>query len=247
MLKKAFAILGAAFCLQAPQSEIRILKKEGWEEIRRIISEKLPSLEDPIVIFDCDEIMCTLSNDIATLTSPVLHEVLRELTKNGTPFFCMTSYSAAEWTGRHKDFECIEVTPFFHGVPTVFSKPWDWRNDDDLPYYVDGNWNIVYTFHPKGLAYTVQDPFDYYDALMHGFDEEKYQRYLEGRSAALSSIMPKGDVLCSLIDRGFLRKPGSVIFVDDSFGSIASMGKACKFLGIPYLGICCEAYRPRKK
>jgi hypothetical protein len=176
----------------------------------------------------------------------VLHGVLRKLTETGTPFFCLTSMAATERTTRHKDFEYIGVAPFFRDMPTVFNKPWNSRGDDDLPFFVDSEWNTVHAFYPKDLRYTVEDSLDYYElSLETESDQERYQEYLEGYTAALSSVVPKGDVLCSLIDRGFLREPGGVIFVDDCWRNIRSMENACRFLGVPYLGILCAAYRRR--
>jgi hypothetical protein len=251
MFKKVLTTLSAAFCLQAAQSmsdpTLEIRTCNGWDEIHSAMLDPLSVFGgSAVVILDCDEIMCTTSRGSVEPTSPVLHEVLNELKEREISFFCMTASLATECDTRHGDFTRIGVDSFFQKAP-VFSRVWNRPGDNDLPYFVDVNWNTVFTCWPKGLGYTPWCSFNYYYTpssrriRQAQIRYERYAKALEDRPLTRTS---KGDVLKSLIAQGFLRQPSCVVFVDDDSANIRSMYVACNSLKISYRGLLCETYKP---
>jgi hypothetical protein len=244
MLKKSFAVLGTVLCLQAAQSMTsdrvsEIHYCEDWRGIREAMRVSLSnSAVNPVVILDCDKIMCIRTPGNCKATDPVLFDVLEELTSRSVPFFCMTTIPSIEYIGRRKDFELAGIAPSFHRGSTVFSRKWRRSADSDKKYFVDTDWNTAYTFRPTGYEYSEENPLNFYD-----LDNAVYNCYIRRIFDENKESLPsKGFVFSKLIEDGLLFRPGIVVFVDDYLSNLESMQSYCDYLGIAYVGLLCRAY-----
>jgi hypothetical protein len=195
-----------------------------------------------VVIFDFDDTLCTNDGYMA-LKDPLIYEILGELRECQISFFCMTSSPATACAGRHGDFELIGLDVFFNNRSNetdaseteAFARPFDFYYDGDLNYFVDGEWNTVFTNWAKGLEYTPWDSFDYHK-LPEGTDEqERNIRYIAAMAG--QTAVSKGETLESLLNQGFLSELSCIVFIDDNLENIQDMYNSCYSLGISYRGL----------
>jgi hypothetical protein len=273
MLKKMFIVWGAVFCLQAAQSEI-INISGGWKQMHEEILSRVRNFSgNAMVGLDCDDIMFYFDeNDESQLTDGMLIATLQDLERAQVPFFCMTAAVSTEWLNRRRDFEKVGISRFFREKtrstseePNIISSfisylfnqmtqclLGEWREErhDGKKYYVDTEWNTVYTRRAIGSVYTEQNPFDY--QKYKKFSNEKsiffkesseyirYQEYIKFAKNCHSES--KGYVFSELIKDGVIAKPDLFIFVDDRIRNLNDIEESCAQRGIPFVGLHCRSY-----
>ncbi|MDR1333751.1 MAG: DUF2608 domain-containing protein [Holosporaceae bacterium] len=244
MLKKMFIAWGAVFCLQAAQSEI-IKISGGWKQMHEeILSRVINFSGNAMVGFDCDNIICYLDKNKKTqLTDEIVITTLEDLERAQVPFLCMTGAISTEWIGRRRNFKKVGVDHFFREETRCFLKEWKQEEGDGKKYYVDTEWNTVYTRRAIGYVYTEQTPFDYQNYTIPSWDirHREYRNFVKK-----CPMQSKGYVFNELIKDEFIAEPDLFIFADDQIGLLNGIEESCAQSGIPFVGLHCRSYVPQQ-
>jgi hypothetical protein len=258
MFKKSFFVFGVLSCLQLQAIRSGVVPCSDWDSIARTVTEEFDAVsgKDIILGLDCDGILCSIIDGQPQATVPNLSGFLERFKQANLPFFCMTAIPGNEYPTRRIDFERLEIASFFQNVPSCLKKTWTHENDDSKQYFIDNDWNTVYTYR-TGSRSELNNPIEFYkileviDAAKSGNSEDvrkseeatkKYATYQKLRSWHVGRSLSKGEVLVKLIDDNFLEKPQTFIFVDDNKDVLESIKASCATSNIRFLGIWCESY-----
>jgi hypothetical protein len=167
----------------------------------------------------------------------------------------MTGAISTGWPDRRRDFERIEIDHFFREEARCFLKKWKHEEDDGKKYYVDAEWNTVYARRAIGSVFTEQNPATYQEYMRiiteNPRDYPQKQEYINYRKyldiVNKYPMESKGHVFNELIKDEFIARPDLFIFVDDQISFLNSIEESCAQSGIPFVGLHCQSYVPKRK